>query len=149
MRLLVAPLLLALAPGCGPHRLYEGPARPNREVARVEMHGNYVPQPKPGDMAYEVEAATVDGVKLAKPRARIALLPGPHEFEIRRSHYEYTDWGDYETNQDRPLLEVSGGIRLDNVRAYAEAGADRISIGGLTHSAPALDLSMKVEPTGR
>jgi nicotinate-nucleotide pyrophosphorylase (carboxylating) len=46
----------------------------------------------------------------------------------------------------KPLLEVSGGINLGNVRAYAEAGAERISIGGLTHSAPALDLSMRVEP---
>jgi nicotinate-nucleotide pyrophosphorylase (carboxylating) len=46
----------------------------------------------------------------------------------------------------RPLLEVSGGITLQNIRPYAEAGADRISIGGLTHSAPALDLSMRVEP---
>ena len=46
----------------------------------------------------------------------------------------------------RPLLEVSGGINLSNIRAYAEAGAERISIGALTHSAPALDLSMRVEP---
>ena len=41
--------------------------------------------------------------------------------------------------------EASGGIVLDNVRAYAECGVDRISIGSLTHSAPALDLSMVVE----
>ena len=44
-------------------------------------------------------------------------------------------------------IEVSGGITLDNIRAYAEAGADRISIGALTHSAPALDLSMRVSPS--
>lgn len=42
-------------------------------------------------------------------------------------------------------LEVSGGLNLDTVRAYATAGADRLSIGRLTHSAPALDLSMLVE----
>jgi len=46
----------------------------------------------------------------------------------------------------RPLLEVSGGIRLDNVREYAAAGVDRISVGALTHSAPALDLSMRIQP---
>lgn len=45
-----------------------------------------------------------------------------------------------------PLLEISGGINLGNIRAYAEAGAERISIGALTHSAPALDLSMRVTP---
>ena len=42
-------------------------------------------------------------------------------------------------------LEASGGVRLDNVRAFAESGVDRISIGALTHSAQALDLSMLVE----
>jgi len=45
-----------------------------------------------------------------------------------------------------PLLEVSGGITLDTIRPYADAGADRISIGALTHSAPVLDLSMRIEP---
>jgi nicotinate-nucleotide pyrophosphorylase (carboxylating) len=43
-------------------------------------------------------------------------------------------------------VEVSGGVRLDNVRAYAEAGADCISIGSLTHSPPAVDLNMKIVP---
>lgn len=47
----------------------------------------------------------------------------------------------------RPLLEVSGGITLDDVRAYAEAGAERISVGALTHSAPALDLSCSITPS--
>lgn len=42
------------------------------------------------------------------------------------------------------LLEASGGITLENVRAYAEAGVDLISIGALTHSAPAADISLKV-----
>jgi nicotinate-nucleotide pyrophosphorylase (carboxylating) len=41
--------------------------------------------------------------------------------------------------------EVSGGLSLQTVRAYAEAGADRLSIGALTHSAQALDLSMMLE----
>jgi nicotinate-nucleotide pyrophosphorylase (carboxylating) len=40
--------------------------------------------------------------------------------------------------------EVSGGLSLSTVRAYAEAGADRLSVGALTHSATALDLSMIV-----
>jgi len=44
----------------------------------------------------------------------------------------------------RPLLEASGGITLENVRAYAEAGVDRISVGALTHSAPALDISLEI-----
>ena len=42
-------------------------------------------------------------------------------------------------------VEVSGGVKLSNVRAYAEAGADFISVGALTHSAPAADLSLLIE----
>lgn len=45
----------------------------------------------------------------------------------------------------RVLVEASGGVTLANVRAFAECGVDRISIGALTHSAPAADLSLLVE----
>jgi nicotinate-nucleotide pyrophosphorylase (carboxylating) len=45
----------------------------------------------------------------------------------------------------RILLEASGGITLANVRAAAETGVDRISIGALTHSAPALDISLEYD----
>jgi nicotinate-nucleotide pyrophosphorylase (carboxylating) len=44
----------------------------------------------------------------------------------------------------RAQVEISGGVLLTNARAYALAGADFISVGALTHSAVALDYSMKV-----
>ena len=44
----------------------------------------------------------------------------------------------------RATVEISGGVLLTNARAYALAGADHISVGALTHSAVALDYSMKV-----
>jgi nicotinate-nucleotide pyrophosphorylase (carboxylating) len=46
----------------------------------------------------------------------------------------------------RAPVEVSGGIRLENVRAYAEAGPDYIAVGALTHSASAVDVSLEIEP---
>jgi nicotinate-nucleotide pyrophosphorylase (carboxylating) len=46
----------------------------------------------------------------------------------------------------RVPLECSGGIRLENVRAYAETGVDFISVGALTHSPIAIDMNMRVEP---
>lgn len=46
----------------------------------------------------------------------------------------------------RVLLEASGGITRDTVRAIAESGVDRISIGALTHSAPALDIGLDYLP---
>ena len=44
----------------------------------------------------------------------------------------------------RVILEASGGITLDNVREYAESGVDLISLGTLTHSAPAVDISLEI-----
>ena len=46
-------------------------------------------------------------------------------------------------NAGRAELEASGGIRLDSVRAIAETGVDRISIGGLTKDLRAIDLSLR------
>lgn len=43
------------------------------------------------------------------------------------------------------IVEISGGITLENVRAYAETGADYLSSGALTHSAPAANLSLLVD----
>lgn len=46
--------------------------------------------------------------------------------------------------RSRAIVEISGGVTAANARAYALAGADFISVGALTHSAKALDFSMKV-----
>ena len=43
-------------------------------------------------------------------------------------------------------LEATGGVTLENVRGIAETGVDVISVGALTHSAPALDLSLLFDP---
>ena len=44
----------------------------------------------------------------------------------------------------RAKLEASGGVTLERVRAIAETGVDAISVGALTHTAPALDISLEV-----
>lgn len=44
----------------------------------------------------------------------------------------------------KALIEASGGVTLSNVRDYAETGVDYISIGALTHSAPAADISLNI-----
>lgn len=46
-------------------------------------------------------------------------------------------------------IEVSGGITLINIAAYKNCGADIISVGALTHSAPAIDIAMKLKPLGQ
>ncbi len=44
----------------------------------------------------------------------------------------------------RVKIEISGGVDLKSLRRLAKLGADRISVGKITHSAPALDISMKL-----
>jgi len=46
----------------------------------------------------------------------------------------------------RPLLEISGTVSLETIRSYATTGADMVSIGALTHSAPVLDIGLDVVP---
>ncbi len=48
-------------------------------------------------------------------------------------------------NEGRAILEISGGVTLDSVRALAETGVDRISIGGLTKDVKAIDFSMRLK----
>ena len=49
----------------------------------------------------------------------------------------------------RATTELSGGITLDNIRLYAETGADFISCGAITHSATAVDISFHLELENR
>ncbi len=56
---------------------------------------------------------------------------------------EAADW--IKEIDGRAVVELSGGITLENVRAYAEAGADFVSSGAVTHSARAMDISFRLE----
>ncbi len=92
----------------------------------------------------EVEVANFDQLKDAlKAGADIIMLDNMTPETVRQC-VEIVN--EFEKDKRRTLLEASGGINLDNVRAYAEAGADLISIGALTHSAPAVDISFKIKP---
>jgi nicotinate-nucleotide pyrophosphorylase (carboxylating) len=86
----------------------------------------------------EVECATLDEVEeaLAAGVPRI-LLDNMAPDELRSA---------VELARGRAELEASGRISLETVRAVAETGVDYISVGALTHSAPALDVSLLIEP---
>ena len=51
-----------------------------------------------------------------------------------------------QSHSRRVPLEASGGMNLETIRSYAETGVDYISIGALTHSAKAADMSMRIIP---
>jgi nicotinate-nucleotide pyrophosphorylase (carboxylating) len=55
--------------------------------------------------------------------------------------------GRIKERREHVLVEASGGVTLDNVAEAAATGVDRISVGAFTHSAPALDVSLKLERT--
>lgn len=86
----------------------------------------------------EVEAGTLAEVRSAcRARADVILLDNMSPALIRQA---------VSAIAGRAVVEVSGGIRLETVRAFAVKGVDVISVGALTHSAPAVDLSLTVRP---
>ncbi len=85
-----------------------------------------------------VEVETIAQVRQAlKGKADVLLLDNMTPDHVRQA---------IDIIQKQALVEVSGGMTLDNVRDMAEAGPDFISIGALTHSAPSMDLSMEIVP---
>ena len=97
-----------------------------------------------GDMRVEVEVADLKELAEALPaRPDIIMLDNMTPQAVREAAEMVRRAG---ATRPSLLLEVSGGINLGNVRAYAEAGADMISIGALTHSAPALDIALDIRP---
>ena len=89
----------------------------------------------------EVEADTRDGVRQALAAGADAiLLDNMSPSEVERA---------VALVRGRALIEVSGGIRLETIRAYAIPGVDVISAGALTHSVRAADLSMSVRSSRR
>ncbi|HYE08429.1 MAG TPA: carboxylating nicotinate-nucleotide diphosphorylase [Planctomycetota bacterium] len=92
-----------------------------------------------GSALIEVEIETLDDLEgVIAAGADIVLLDNCAPDVVRAAVRQRGD--------RRVLLEASGGITLANVRAFAETGVDRISIGALTHSSGALDLSLRCAP---
>jgi nicotinate-nucleotide pyrophosphorylase (carboxylating) len=86
----------------------------------------------------EVEVRTVsEALEAVEAGADIVMLDNMNLEDMRKA---------VESIGSRALIEASGGVTLDNVRAVAETGVDFISIGALTHSAKALDISFELEP---
>jgi nicotinate-nucleotide pyrophosphorylase (carboxylating) len=85
-------------------------------------------------LAHGAEAILLDNMSVDDVRSAVERCsqPGIARDEAKEGH--------------RIPLECSGGIRLENVRAYAETGVDFISVGVLTHSPQAADMSLRVVP---
>ena len=92
----------------------------------------------------EVEVSNLaDAVMAIKAGADIIMLDNLSPKEVRKIVQALRA----EKLRDRVTVEASGGINLDNVAEYAGTGADVLSVGALTHSAKALDMSLEVVKT--
>ena len=98
-----------------------------------------------GDRPVEVECSDLDEVADGlQAGADRLLLDNMAPDELRAA----VAARDAAADGNRAELEASGGITLDNAAEIAATGVDFISVGALTHSAPALDLSMLLQPAG-
>ncbi len=84
----------------------------------------------------EIEVENIRGLRDAiKAGADVVMLDNMSIADMKKA---------VKLSNGRVVLEASGGITLENVREVAETGVDLISIGALTHSAPAVDISLKI-----
>lgn len=91
----------------------------------------------PHTLRVEIECESITQVEEAlEAGAQAILLDNMTLDDIRRARA---------IAGENVILEVSGGVTLDTVRAIAETGVDIISVGALTHSARAVDISMRIE----
>jgi len=97
---------------------------------------------QPG-MEVEIECGDLDEVREAVAAAAEALLLDNMDPSDLAEAVAIA--GELAAPHRRPRLEASGGITLGNIRAIAATGVDDVSVGALTHSAPALDLSMEID----
>lgn len=104
----------------------------------VEGARNYLKE-KGKDLRIEVEARSLDDVR------EIIAIGGVDRVMFDNFSPELTKEGVKIVRELAPEMEIesSGGITLENLRAYGEAGVDFISVGALTHSVKGLDMSFK------
>lgn len=93
-----------------------------------------------GAQPIDIEVRTLDELRVALDNGAESLLfDNMSPADVKKAVKMTRDHGNLIPT------EASGGITLSNIRKYAETGVDYISVGALTHSAPAVDLSMKIE----
>lgn len=94
-----------------------------------------------GSQIIEIEVRSLDELKLVLEHgAEAVLLDNMTPNQVRQAVELVSGL------ERRIPLEASGGITLENVREYAMAGVNFISVGALTHSVDAVDLSMRIQP---
>lgn len=111
-------------------------------VQRLKDSGFFRKRPVPG-LCIEVRSMT-EAVEATQYHADIIMLDNMTPAQVRRAAAAVKSEA-ARLEISAPELEISGGITLQNLKSYANLPIQRISVGALTHSAPALDISMRYE----
>lgn len=97
------------------------------------------------DVLIEIEVRTIDEVRNAlKAGVDIVLFDNMNIAQLKDAVKLVKEWKS-KKKTNLPLTEASGNVTLENVRLVAETGVDRISVGAITHSAKAMDISLEIE----
>ncbi|MAG54883.1 MAG: nicotinate-nucleotide diphosphorylase (carboxylating) [Planctomycetes bacterium] len=121
------------------HLVFAGAARSPEAVAEgIRRARSHAPEGMPIEVEVE-DLAQFDAAPAARPD--IVMLDDFTDDDVREAVLRRD-----RTGPPPPLIEVSGGVKLERVRTLACLGVDRISVGALTHSVEALDLALDVEP---
>ena len=125
--------------GCQNHRfgLFDAILIKNNHIAAAGGVSKALERCRESGLPVEIEVRTFEELDEALAAgAQRLLLDNFSVDEVRRA---------VERIGSRAKTEVSGGVTLETVRAYAETGVDFVSCGALTHSAPAADISFRIE----
>jgi nicotinate-nucleotide pyrophosphorylase (carboxylating) len=90
------------------------------------------------DMPIEIEAQSLEQLDEALASGATRILADNLSLEDLREVVKRT--------RGRAQVEVSGGVTLERLDEIADTGAEFVSVGALTHSAPAVDISFEIEP---
>jgi len=98
------------------------------------------PSPQREQITIQVEVETLDELREALAAGAVSVLLDNFDYQMMRDAVRINQ----EVAQGRALLEVSGGVTMDQLRDIAATGVDRISIGKLTKDVKAVDFSLRV-----
>jgi nicotinate-nucleotide pyrophosphorylase (carboxylating) len=136
----------AVAHGGGlTHRLHLGDSVMVKDNHLVLLEHDTLQRARFGRLHASLEVASLAALKRAVihyPQFTILLLDNFSPERLRLAMH----WLDQQKLRRRYIVEASGGISPDNLSQYAKTGVDILSLGALTHSAAALDLSLDIMP---
>lgn len=132
--------LAVLAGGCMNHRvgLFDAILIKNNHITAAGGVAQALERCEASGLSVEIEVRSFDELEAALAAGAKSLLLDNFTPEQAREAVDRV--------AGRSTTEISGNITLDNIRSYAEAGADFISSGALTHSVRAMDISFRIVP---